>query len=99
MPPLFIPPLLPAALAVVMGIIGASTVQGPGVRSGGSDERLLCTRLADGDVISAPHGYLITTRGEFVMYEEAALSGDATSWFCPLAPRERRLLLPREMLF
>jgi hypothetical protein len=93
------PPFVLAALmlAVICGSAHARVSDAP-VRSGGNpNDRLLCTRLADDDVISVPHGYLIGSRNAFVMYEHAAPSHDGRYWLCPVAP-DHVLRVPREAL-
>lgn len=41
-----------------------------------------CIALADGDVLQAPHGYIIHSLNAFVQHELAKPSGDDLYWIC-----------------
>ena len=57
-----------------------------------------CVELVAGDVLIVPHGYLIQSRNQFVLYDDALRSGDDKYWFCTTdAGRDLALYVPEDV--
>ncbi len=88
-------------VALVAAIAMPAAAATPGGETERSDYRIAamlgqrgCAAMADDDVVTVPHGFLILRLKEFVPYEEASPSPDGRYWRCAAGGQRTRFLAP-----